>query len=140
MTRILLIITSMLLPLMVSAQSSLIRLSSSLEDNKDVSNIIYTEKRDPQTRKIVKSTRMIQFSSPKLAKKIIEAMRKEREKSVSYQEANQGPYDQIHCVEFDDNEGAVSRYTLIRDASERFTFSIQTYDSPRPKSGRRRHR
>lgn len=131
MIRNLFILIALLIPTLASAQNQLAKLVSSIEDSKEVNNVIYTEKRDPSTRKVIKSTRVIIFSDKKLAKRLIDTIKKEREKAVSYKATNE--YNStVYQIEFDDNKGNIARYSLIQDSPSTWTFSVQTfYNAPR---------
>ena len=78
MTRTLFIslILCLLAPIASYAQGSLSNIVESIEDSNQVSNVMYREKRDPRTRKVVRSTRLIVFSDAKLAKRLISAIKK----------------------------------------------------------------
>lgn len=83
------LILILLSPLALRAQGSLANIVESIEENKQVSNVMYREKRDPVTRKVVRSTRLIVFSDAKLAKRLVSAIKKERPNAVNYQVSNE---------------------------------------------------
>ena len=68
MTRTLFIslILCLLAPIASYAQGSISNIVESIEDSNQVSNVMYREKRDPRTRKVVRSPRLIVFSDAKL--------------------------------------------------------------------------
>lgn len=118
----------LLSPLALRAQGSLANIVESIEDNKQVSNVMYREKRDPVTRKVVRSTRLIVFSDAKLAKRLVSAIKKERPNAVNYQVSNENN-SSVYCIEFNDTKD-YSRYSLIQEGKERWTLSVETVSSP----------
>ena len=133
MTRTLFIslILCLLAPIASYAQGSLSNIVESIEDSNQVSNVMYREKRDPRTRKVVRSTRLIVFSDAKLAKRLISAIKKERPNAVNYQASNERT-SAVYCIDFNDNKGNFSRYSLIQEGGKRWTLSVETsYTDPK---------
>ena len=83
--RIILILLLAIVPSVCLAQTSLVKVLDSLEDSDKVRDVIYQEKRDPKTRKIYECKRIFTFTDQKLARRIIDAFKKERPNSVNYQ-------------------------------------------------------
>lgn len=112
-----------LFPAVTFAQSSIDKVVESLEDDKNVQDVMYSEQRDPSTRKIVKSSRIIKFSSDKIAAKLISAFKKEREKAISYKATNR-PSNSVYELSFNDGKGFTAKYTLVQQGSSRWMLSV----------------
>lgn len=112
----------MLMPAFMSAQSSIDKIVESLEEDKNVENVMYSEQRDPSTKKIIKSSRIIQFSSDKIAAKLISAFKKEREKAISYKSTNH-PSNTVYEIAFNDGNGFTAKYTLVQQGGSKWMLS-----------------
>ena len=64
------------------AQSAIEKVVKQLESVKEA-DITYSERRDPSTKKIIKSSRIITFKSDYYAQRLEEAFEKERENAIS---------------------------------------------------------
>lgn len=106
-----------------SAQSSINKVVEALEKNKNAQEIMYTEQRDPRTHKIIKSSRLIQFSNEKFLNKLVAAFKKDREKAVSYR-SSVGPKNSIYSIKFDDGKGNTAKYDLYQENGSRWMLSI----------------
>jgi len=106
------------------AQGAIESAVSSLEKSKSVTNEVYSERRDPKTREIIKSSRMFTFSDEKLAGRLIEAIRKNREKATSFQ-MNDRRGHAIYNITFDDNKNLHTKYSLVQQSSSRWMLVIE---------------
>lgn len=118
-----------LLPTLASAQSSINKIVESLEDDKNVENVLYSEQRNLKTKKVVKSSRIIKFSSDKLAAKLISAFKKERENAISFKSVSQ-PSNTVYEMSFNDGEGNTSKYTLAQQEGN-WILSVSVLNSAR---------
>lgn len=109
-----------------NAQTSIDKIVESLEHDKNAQEIMYTEQRNPQTHKIIKSSRLIQFSSEKILAKLIIAFKKERSKAVSYR-SSVTPNSSVYSILFNDNNGYSAKYDLYQETSTRWVLSISIY-------------
>ena len=111
------------------AQGSISKLVNSLENNKGC-DIVYRENRDPATRKVTYSKRLITFKDKKLAQRFEDAFRKERENSVEYQ-SNEDKSASVYKIRFDDNKGHCSQYTLVIEGSghDKCTLSAEIHNT-----------
>lgn len=100
----------MLIPLSSSAQSIINDVVRSIENRKDVDYVTYTEKRNPSSRKVYESTKIMVITSEKDSKKLIDAFMDSRSSSYSFEIAGQGKY---YKIEFSRN-GETSVYTLVK--------------------------
>lgn len=105
------------------AQESIDRIVESLENDKNVQEVMYSEQRDPRTHKLVKSSRLIQFSNEKILNKLIAAFKKEREKAISYQVSN-SPTTSVYSLRFDDGKGKTAKYDLYQESGNRWMLSV----------------
>lgn len=95
--------------LSASAQARIDRVIERLEELDGVS-VTYTEKRNPKTKKIYKSSKVITFSDASMAKQLMEAMKQERENAIEISQVNKS----INMLKFGDND-TYTRYTLMND-------------------------
>lgn len=109
------------------AQTSIDRIVESLENDKNVQEVMYSERRDPRTHKLLKSSRLIQFSNEKILNKLIAAFKKEREKAVSYQVSNSSN-SSVYSLRFDDGNGQTAKYDLYQENGNRWMLSISIYN------------
>ncbi len=121
--NILITVCLMMAPTIALAQSSIDKIVDSLEDDKNVQEVMYTEQRDPSSRKIVKSSRIIQFTNDKIAAKLISAFKKEREKAISYK-ANNNPSNTVYELSFNDGKGFIAKYTLVQQRGSSWVLSV----------------
>ena len=66
------------------AQSSLDKIIEPLKDGDKGSSVVYREKRNPTTKAIIESALLVEFNDSKLANKIIETMKKERQNAANF--------------------------------------------------------
>lgn len=95
--------------LSASAQARIDRVIERLEELDGVS-VTYTEKRNPKTKKIYKSSKVITFSDASMAKQLMEAMKQERENAIEISQVNKS----INMLKFGDNN-TYTRYTLMKE-------------------------
>lgn len=126
--NIIIAVCLMLVPTMALAQASIDKIVDSLEDDKNVQDVMYSEQRDPSTRKVVKSSRIIQFSSDKIAAKLISAFKKEREKAISYKATNR-PQNTVYELSFNDGKGFTAKYTLVQQGGSSWVLSVSVLHS-----------
>ena len=120
--RIILILLLAIVPSVCLAQTSLVKVLDSLEDSDKVRDVIYQEKRDPKTRKIYECKRIFTFTDQKLARRIIDAFKKERPNSVNYQ-INVDNNSAVYLSDFR-KDRLKTRFTLIKDG-QKWTFIYQ---------------
>ncbi len=136
MTRfrhIILLLLIAVFPIAGYAQASLEKIVTSLEKDKAAQTVVYSERRDPSSHKIVKSSRVITFSDSKLAARIIAAFKKERNKAVKYQASNT-QNQAVYSISFDDGKGSTSRYSLIQQNHSSWVFSVSIGHNPHHES------
>lgn len=110
------------------AQSSIDKIVESLENEKNVQEIMYSEQRDPGTRKLIKSSRLIQFSNQKILNKLISAFKKEREKATSYTVSNTNK-GSVYSIRFNNGKGETAKYDLYQEKDNRWMLSISIINS-----------
>ncbi|MDE6859233.1 MAG: DUF5024 domain-containing protein [Duncaniella sp.] len=110
------------------AQSSIDKIVESLENDKNVQEIMYSEQRAPGTRKLIKSSRLIQFSSEKILNKLISAFKKEREKATSYTVSNTNK-GSVYSIRFNNGKGETAKYDLYQENNNRWMLSISIINS-----------
>lgn len=96
-----------------AAQQSVESAIKSLENSKSVTNEVYSEKRNPSDKSIIRSDRMFDFTDQKIANKIIEAIRKERNKASAFQ-MNTRAGNAVYTITFDNGKGPYAKYTLMQ--------------------------
>lgn len=133
-----------LLPAIARAQSAIEKITQSIEDNPVFETSIYRERRDPQTHKVISSELIVSFTDEKMAKRIMEAFKKERQNATSYSVDNSAKKsgNRFYQIEFRDKKG-MSSYSLIFSRKWTFSAKISTFgnhdNTPRTK-GRSRGR
>lgn len=138
-TFIIAILLSLASAILSAAQSSISKLVNSIEDSKGC-DVIYRENRDPATRKVTYSKRLITFKNKKLAQRFEEAFRKERENSVEYQ-SNEDKSASVYKIRFDDNKGHCSQYTLVIEGTghDKCTLSAEIHNAANVSKKSSRH-
>ena len=121
------IILLALIPAVCTAQTSLTKVLETLEGSDKVRDVIYLEKRDPKSHKIYECKRIFTFADSKMARRIVDAVKKERPNSVRYQ-VNVDKESAIYLIEFR-HERQKTRYTLIKDNEQKWTFVYQLVPS-----------
>lgn len=106
-----------------AAQQAVESAVKTLINSKSITNEIYSERRDPMTKNIVRSDRVFNFTDSKIAAKIIEAIRKERDKASSFQ-MNNRPGNAAYKIVFDKEKGKYAKYTLIQERESLWMLSI----------------
>lgn len=92
----------------ISAQSKIDAVVSKYENK--IQNITFSEKRNPKTKKVYKSTRFLVINDENIAKELTKAFNEERENAIEFNSvANDGQI--IHIVFVEDN--AKLEYSLI---------------------------
>ncbi len=132
---ILSLLVILMLPAIARAQSSLEKITQTVEDNPKCETSIYREKRDPETRKVISSELVVYLSDEKLVNRIIEAFRKERHNAISYSVDNstgrQGT--RFYQIEFESKKGEWSSYSIIYyEYHKKWIYSVKTsiYGNP----------
>ncbi len=121
------ILTLILLsPLCVSAQGSIDNVVHSLENSKSVTNEVYSERRDPSSKAVIKSSRVFNFTDNKIASRIIDAIKKERNKASSFQMNNRRS-NAIYTIHFVNSKGLCSKYTLVQHGQSSWVLAIEKY-------------
>lgn len=100
------------LPSGMSAQQAIESVIKRLETSKSVTNQVYSERRDNKNGKIKTSNCMFEFNDDKIAEKLIEAIKKDREKASSYNVTKQAERVS-YSISFV-NDGMYSKYTLFQ--------------------------
>lgn len=100
-------------PLVSFAQSAIESAMKALADSKSVTKEVFSERRVPGTNRIESSNRLYEFTDSKLAEKIIEAMRKEREAACEYSMVSGRSTNVVYSISFVKNNMA-SKYVLVR--------------------------
>ncbi len=120
------LLLSSLLLLFVScvsfSQTHLDQVVNQLRSSKHVTSIIYTENRDPKTKKLEEEKTLISFDEVNYNNLIIEAMKKDRTDAVEYKEViNFG--SSVYKITFTKGSKEIV-YTLMSPC----TLSINVYD------------
>lgn len=100
-----------------SAQKKIDDIIQNILDNKQY-DVTYSERRDPQSRKIVESSHIINSSDRNLFKKLRQAFQDERKQSVNYSQVG----NDIISITFVDGS-TTSTYSLIRDDDDSWMLS-----------------
>ncbi|MCX4368365.1 MAG: hypothetical protein OSJ41_02510 [Duncaniella sp.] len=115
------------------AQSSLDKIIEPLKDGDKGSSVVYREKRNPTTKAIIESALLVEFNDSKLANKIIETMKKERQNAAnfsSYDNRNNKNYK----IEYHSKNGDSSEYCIFLERNK-WTLTVKVY---RPSAKKRR--
>lgn len=102
-----------------AAQAQIDNTIAKIEKGNRVSNAIYSENRDPDTHKLVKSSKMLVINGDDAAA-VIRAIEHEREKSVSYEQVGHG----IYTVKFSTGKTR-STYTLLRQRNGTWMLTVE---------------
>ncbi|MDE7148196.1 MAG: DUF5024 domain-containing protein [Duncaniella sp.] len=121
--RYILMVIAMLPALGAMAQSSIDAAIAALQKSKSVTNEIFSEKRDPSTRAVIRSSRMFNFDDDKMAAKIRDAMKKERSKAVAFQMKTTSGAE-VYSISFEDNKHMCLKYVLIRQHRGGWVLSV----------------
>lgn len=113
----------MLSSLGAMAQSSIEAAIEALQKSKSVTNEIFSERRDPSTRAVIRSSRLFNFDDDKMAVKIQNAMKKERAKAVAFQMKTNGGAE-VYSISFEDSKHLYTKYVLIRECRGGWILSI----------------
>lgn len=103
----------LLSPLATFAQQSIDSAVKALESSKSVTNEVYSERRSPKSREILRSDRVFNFTDAKIAEKIIEAIRKERNKASAFK-MNTTKGRAVYTITFNNPKGPYAKYTLMQ--------------------------
>ena len=114
----------MLAPLCAIAQGSIDNVVNSLEKSKSVTNEVYSERRDPKTKNVIKSSRVFHFTDNKIASRLIEAIKKERNKATSFQMNNRS-HNAVYTINFEGGKGLKAKYTLVQHGGSVWILSRQ---------------
>lgn len=115
------------------AHSAIDKVIASIEKEPRVEYVAYNERRNPSTRKIYKSTKVIVIKNRNYIDKIIEAFRKEAGNSVSYEITR----DKVYRIIFMRGSDCRS-YTLVKQGPEKALLTVELVnDANRPKGGPR---
>lgn len=116
----------MLAPLCAIAQGSIDNVVNSLEKSKSVTNEVYSERRDPKTKNVIKSSRVFHFTDNKIASRLIEAIKKERNKATSFQMNNRS-HNAVYTINFEGGKGLKAKYTLVQHGESVWILSVEKY-------------
>lgn len=106
-----------------SAQSSIEKIVTKLEDNPKCETTTYREYRDPKTHKIIAFEMIVTFNDDAIAERIINAFKNERKNAISYMANNNwknSRTSKLYMIEFHNN-GSYSKYTLSYTHAKRKT-------------------
>ena len=115
------------------AQSSLDKIIEPLKDGDKGSSVVYREKRNTTTKAIIESALLVEFNDSKLANKIIETMKKERQNAAnfsSYDNRNKKNYK----IKYHSKNGDSSEYCIFLERNK-WTLTVKVY---RPSAKKRR--
>jgi len=121
--RYILMVIVMFPALGAMAQSSIDAAIATLQKSKSVTNEIFSEKRDPSTRAVIRSSRMFNFDDDKMAAKIRDAMKKERSKAVVFQMKTTSGAE-VYSISFEDSKHMAIKYVLIRQHRGGWVLSV----------------
>lgn len=113
---ILIIMLALLAPCAAMSQSTLVKLTDSLEDAKNVKGVIYQEKRSRTNHSISECKRTFTFTDTSIANRIIQAFKKERHNSVGY-EVKQLDDNTFYGIYFNDGRQK-TRFILLKTGSQ----------------------
>ena len=109
--------------LSVVAQQAIDSAMKALEKSKSVTNEVYSERRDPDSKTVVSSNRLYEFTDNALANKLIDAIRKERGNASSFQMNNRNP-NAGYAITFESKDGrSYAKYALVQKG-ELWVFSV----------------
>ncbi len=93
-------------------------------ENLENADIVYSEKRGPESKKIYKITKVIKFKDKALAEKLIDAMKTERINAVSYEIVNR---QRIYKIKFlkENNIDSLEISLIRRDGGWTISFVKQ---------------
>ena len=93
-------------------------------ENLENADIVYSEKRGPESKKIYKITKVIKFKDKALAEKLIDAMKTERTNAVSYEIVNR---QRIYKIKFlkENNIDSLEISLIRRDGGWTISFVKQ---------------
>lgn len=115
------------------AQSSIDKIIASIEKEPRVEYVAYNERRNPVTKKVYKSTKVIVVKYRTYINKLIAAFRKEAKESASYEISR----DKVYRITF--VKGSDCRaYTLVLQGGDKALLTVEIVnDANRPKAGTR---
>lgn len=116
-----------LAPISAFAQKSIDDIIQNLLNDKKV-QVIYSENRDPNTRRITSSSYLLTSSDKSHRDRLINAIKKEREKSSSFSQMG----NEMFSISFTEG-GTTTNYTLIVDDDE---WMLTTSTAKEKKGGR----
>lgn len=120
----------LLSPLGAAAQSSLESVMKDVEKSKSLTNEVYSERRNPDTKEIEKASYAFEFTDNKLADKLIDAIRRERDRASSYELVNRHNQsnNMVYTITFDSPKSH-AQYTLIQRGESKWMLTV-TKSSP----------
>lgn len=112
-----------------AAQQSIDKIIQRFEDGKHkVEYVAYTERRNPKTKKVYKSSKVIIIDDAKVIAELVKAFKKENERAVNYEVAR----DKVFKIEFV-NGSDVRCYTLVKQRPGKAVLTVETVnDKNRP--------
>lgn len=113
----------LLSPLGVLAQGAIDAAIATLEKSKSVTNVVFSERRDPSSKAVIRSNQMFNFDNDKIAEKIIEAIKKERSKAVAFQ-MNTSRGEEVYTASFEDSSHMFIKYVLIHNPRGGWVLSV----------------
>lgn len=127
------VIILLFLPFVANAQKRLAKLTADVHKQDHVDELIFSERRDPRTRELVESTRVLRIKNPSVAKKLIDAMHDERERATAFRTNQSYLNNSTYFIEFVDFERRkATNYTLIQKHPNEWTLHIQQKNCPVP--------
>lgn len=121
----------LLSPLGAAAQQSIDSAMKAIENSKSLTNEVYSERRNPESGAIEKASYAFEFTDNKLAEKLIDAIRRERERASSYELVNRHNQSKnvIYTITFDTPK-SYAQYTLIQRGESKWMLTV-TKSSPK---------
>ncbi|MDE7474707.1 MAG: DUF5024 domain-containing protein [Duncaniella sp.] len=121
----------LLSPLGAAAQSILESVMKDVEKSKSLTNEVYSERRNPDTKTLEKASYAFEFTDNKLADKLIDAIRRERDHASSYELVNRHNQSRnvVYTITFDTPK-AYAQYTLIQRGESKWMLTV-TKSGPR---------
>ena len=118
---------------LASAQASIDKVINEIEKKPNVEYVAYNERRNPVTKKVYKSSKVIPVKDAKTLNKLVEAFKKEAGNSTSYEITRNRVY-RIIFVKGTDQRA----YTLVKQGQGTGLLTVEMInDANRPKGGSR---
>lgn len=105
---------------LIIAQSAIDNAIKALEKDKSTQYVVYSEKRNPTTSKIYKSSKVLVVTSKQQLKRLIDSFEKEREKTVSFEKQP----GRVYVAKFSKNKER-REYVLYRQADGSWLLTVE---------------